>query len=353
VSTLNPTNSLLETLGLNSRTQIVRLQFSRVRPGCASVELGPDGIFRISELPATESYCNFKRKRFDFFFKLFPQIASCRPSAAFLRNSVSDSSLAAVSPNIGNKTNAKGIFNLKIWLFVLAASTASLAVFILLGMSGKLSFIAQSVQPAQPAKSLQVAHAAPATLTAKVTPLVAPDSAPAISPVPAPVHTTELELAKKPTILDLPIWVSRDTQNVKPIPAPLTSLAPLPLPNGVIADAKSQKSLASPLGDTKLPIKKIEDAEEPISVTFSSRDASSMKSQNTQPKAEVIAPTVKSPPWIPVTSNDGQLVIRNQGNFSQIKVGGVLPNGETLKSINEASGKFETNTGTYSIKGTE
>jgi hypothetical protein len=220
-------------------------------------------------------------------------------------------------------------------------------------MSEKISFIAQ---PTQPAKSVQVVHTVPATLTAQVVPLVAPASAPVISPVPAPALTTELAPANNPSILDLPIWSSRDTQNVKPIPTPLTlltPLAPLPLPQGVMADTKSPKSLASPLGDTKPLVKKIEDDEEPISVTFSSRQTSSVKPQITQPKAEVIPPTAKSPAWIPVTSNDGQLVIRNQGNFVQIKVGGVLPNGETLKSINEASGKFETNTGTYSIKENE
>lgn len=120
-----------------------------------------------------------------------------------------------------------------------------------------------------------------------------------------------------------------------------------------MADTKSQKSLASPLGDTKPLAKKIEDDEEPISVTFSSRQTSSVKPQITQPKAEVIPPTAKSPAWIPVTSNDGQLVIRNQGNFVQIKVGAVLPNGETLKSLNETTGKYETSSGIFSIKGTE
>lgn len=327
MSTLNPTNSLLETLGLKRRATLARLQFSRVRPGCASVELGPDGVFRISEAPATQAYCNFKRQKFDFFFNLFPQIASCRPSSTFLGD-------------FAKKTSSKGIFNVKFWVMVFVVSAASLLIIISQWMPEKLTFLGQ---PNTIAKAVNTPTLA---ATASATPVANLVAAAVVVPVVEPVVAT----TKGTDILVLPILTTSDAKNVKPFPSPL---APLPLPNGLIADAKSQKSLESPLGNAKLPVKKIEDNDEPVSVTFTVREAAPIKSQNIPAKVEVIAPAPKSPTWIPVTSNDGLLVVRNQGNFSQIKVGGILPSGETLKSLNEVTGKFETSSGIYNIKGTE
>lgn len=55
--------------------------------------------------------------------------------------------------------------------------------------------------------------------------------------------------------------------------------------------------------------------------------------------------------WVAVTTNDGQLVMRNQGAFKQFGVKDRLPNGEVLLSLNEKNGEYKTSNGMFQIKG--
>lgn len=127
-----------------------------------------------------------------------------------------------------------------------------------------------------------------------------------------------------------------------PLPSPLwgkaAGMVNLPVPK-----ADSQK-LSEPTPTT--PKRQVEEKEEAVSVTIAPRQSPAVTAASTQ-TTPAPAATEK---WVPVTVNEGQLVMRNGGAFKQIGIGQELPTGGTLKSINEDASGFTTSNGQFSIK---
>jgi hypothetical protein len=125
-----------------------------------------------------------------------------------------------------------------------------------------------------------------------------------------------------------------------PLPSPLwgktAGMVNLPVPK-----ADSQK-----LSEPTPPKRQAEEKEEAVSVTIAPRQSPAVTAASTQ-TTPAPAATEK---WIPVTVNDGQLVMRNGGAFKQISIGQDLPTGGTLKSINEDASGFTTSNGQFLIK---
>lgn len=127
-----------------------------------------------------------------------------------------------------------------------------------------------------------------------------------------------------------------------PLPSPLwgkaTGVVNLPVPK-----SDSQK-ISEPTPTT--PKRQVEEKEEAVSVNIAPRQSPAVTAASTQ-TTPAPAATEK---WVPVTVNEGQLVMRNGGAFKQIGIGQELPTGGTLKSINEDASGFTTSNGQFSIK---
>jgi hypothetical protein len=126
----------------------------------------------------------------------------------------------------------------------------------------------------------------------------------------------------------------------------------LPLPSPLWGKAAGVVNLPVPKSDSQKlsepapPKRQAEEKEEAVSVTIAPRQAPTIASASTQPPP----PATATEKWIPVTVNDGQLVMRNGGAFKQISIGQDLPTGGTLKSINEDASGFTTSNGQFLIK---
>lgn len=148
---------------------------------------------------------------------------------------------------------------------------------------------------------------------------------------------------------------NNESDTAKASPVAVKTIQPpknLPLPSPLWGKAAGVVNLPVPkldsqkLSEPASPKRQAEEKEEAVSVTIAPRQAPAIASASTQPPP----PPTATEKWIPVTVNDGLLVMRNGGAFKQISIGQDLPTGGTLKSINEDASGFTTSNGQFLIK---
>lgn len=166
---------------------------------------------------------------------------------------------------------------------------------------------------------------------------------PVVAPSVSAVTLDQVVVTSKFPGLPAPLALPAPMADQSEIPVPLPISLPSEIPVQLIPISKRAGPLVT---------KNATDLAKPV---VPEEDFVLTVPRKNKPTTETTAPpqqravAAKSPPWYATTFNDGALVIRSHGTFRQIRPGQILPDGETLKSVNEPASSYTTSAGTFII----